>query len=190
MELLQRIPEKYYPQKTDNLFNFKDARSYASINVAATNNSIVDWLYHKAQSDPFLQTNIAKELDNVDFTQLNKFGSSLRNQKAELRICHQICNANKHYKLGDFDPTMKGLPLDLVRVEEDETTVIDIMTVHYFHITSPSSLYGETSSRKSSDEVFQELLRWWTWLFLKIDIPDQQLFFNELHAWQENMLGS
>lgn len=189
MEILAAVPAKYLPQEKSSIFNFKDAKSYAAINVAATNLSLIDWLFHRLDNDEILKQAFIKTHPLVALGSLKNFSESLRSEKDELQVCHQICNSNKHYKLQrGLDISITGKTIDYVRVDNgDETKVLEIQTVHDFFICKPCSLSGSENKRLSSNEVFAELLTWWTCLLKAISVPDQTIYFPELDAWQDQL---
>ncbi|MBW3517497.1 hypothetical protein KO537_22680 [Shewanella sp. NKUCC01_JLK] len=189
MEILAAVPEKYFPQEKSSIFNFKDAKSYAAINVASTNLSLIDWLFHRLDNDELLKQAFKNIHPLVTLDGMKRFSESLRNEKLELQVCHQICNSNKHYKLhGGLDVTISAKTIDLVRVDNiDETKVLDIITMHNFFICRPCSLGDAENKRLTPNEAFSETLKWWTFLFKAISIPDQIIYFPELDAWQNQL---
>lgn len=186
MELLSAFPISFLPQERSGIFNFKDAKSYAEINIAATNLSLIDWLYHRLMDDEKLALAFKKSHPNVPLIKLNAFSNALRNEILELKICHQICNANKHFKLTDgFDITVCGKSVDFVRLDDDEKTILEIRSQHNFFITLPCSLGGMKNVRISSIDAFKTLISWWTSLLKQLEIPKQDIFFPELDGWPE-----
>lgn len=189
MEILAAVPAEYLPQEKSSIINFTDAKSYAAINVAATNLSLVDWLFHRLDNEEMLKQAFVKIHPLVALDNIKKFSESLRSEKDELQICHQICNSNKHYKLQrGLDISITGKTIELVRVDYgDETKVLEIQTMHDFFICKPCSLRGSENKRLSSNEVFSETLKWWTCLLKAISVPDQTIYFPELDAWQNQL---
>ncbi len=189
MEILAAVPAKYLPQEKSSIFNFKDAKSYAAINVASTNLSLIDWLFHRLDNDELLKQVFINIHPLVALDNIRKFRESLRNEKLELQVCHQICNSNKHFKLqGGFDTTISAKTIDFVGVDKnDETKVLEIQTMHDFSICIPCSLGGSENKRLRPNEVFSETLKWWTCLLKAISVPDQTIYFPELDAWQKQL---
>lgn len=189
MEILAAVPETYFPHEKSSLFNFKDVKSYAAINVASTNLSLIDWLFHRLDNDKLLKQNFINTHPLVALDSMKRFSESLRSEKIELQVCHQICNSIKHYKLhGGFDASMSAKTIDLVRVDNiDETKVIEIKTIHDFSKCIPCSLGGFENKRLNPNEAFSGTLKWWTFLFKAISVPDQTIYFPELDAWQNQL---
>lgn len=189
MEILAAVPEKYFPQEKNSIFNFKDAKCYAAINVASTNLSLIDWLFHRLDNDELLKQAFKNIHPLVRLDGMRRFSQSLRDEKVELQVCHQICNSNKHYKLDrGLDETISAKTINLVRLDNiDEKKVIDIITTHNFYISRPFSNDGYEIKSLTPNEAFSETLKWWTSLLKAISVPDQTIYFPELDAWQSQL---
>ncbi|WP_019676563.1 hypothetical protein [Arsukibacterium perlucidum] len=189
MEILASVQKSYLPQEKNSIFNFKDVKSYASINVASTNVSLIEWLFYRLDSDDNLKQAFISFYPLVDLNNPAKFSNSLRSFKVELQICHQVCNANKHFKLQKgFDNNVSAMTFDIVKVDyEDEKKVLEIHTVHDFSFVRHCSMRGYENQTLFPKDIFIELLKWWTSLLKSISIPDQTIYFPELDAWQDSL---
>jgi hypothetical protein len=172
IELLKTLPESIrVGERPKDILHTQDARIYAAINACSTSLALVDWLFHTVVNDPVLNAKALTSLGAVDLSSDKAFLKSMRATNPALNMCHQVCNANKHFHLhsprtADF----KIMVAEIVMSNADGTTdlAVKMMVTDNGH---------DTKQRGHIEEILKGLADWWYDRLVEIQIPRKDEYF-------------
>lgn len=171
VELLKAIPAHIQSgTRPVDVLHVQDAKLYAAVNAASTNIALVDWLYHSIRNDSALIERSREVFPGLRTDTDKDFLRSIRGINKSINMCHQICNANKHFHLIEPQSDFKILVGDLVMEQPDGTTKLGVVT----HVVQN----GEgIEGRGAVDTMLADLVPWWVDVLDRIQLPGRDLFF-------------